>query len=259
MLNEVGDRVALVTGAGSATGIGAACARALGREGAAVAVTSTSDRILERRAELEAVGVDAASFVADLTDRAQASSMVDAVIERFGRIDIVVNNAGMLNVGIPEFEFLSFVDIDGPTWDLEMAMNLTTAFNVTHPIVPGMVERGWGRIVMVSSVTGPRRDEPGLDRLRRGQRWDGGVDARPRARARDRAASPRTPSRPDGSRPVRKRPRRSNRAGRRPIGRSGTPEEIAEVVAFLASDRASYLTGQSMVVDGGNTIQEHKT
>ena len=58
--------------------------------------------------------------------------MVDAVLERFGRIDIVVNNAGMLNVGIPDFEFLSFVDIDGPTWDLEVAMNLTTAFNVTH-------------------------------------------------------------------------------------------------------------------------------
>ena len=71
-----------------------------------MAVTSTSDRIHDRRAELEAVGVDAASFIADLTDRAQASSMVDAVLERFGRIDIVVNNAGMLHVGIPDFEFL---------------------------------------------------------------------------------------------------------------------------------------------------------
>ncbi len=136
MLNEVAGRVALVTGAGSPTGIGAACARALGREGAAVAVTSTSDRIHQRREELAADGYDAASFVADLTDRAQASSMVDAVLERFGRIDIVVNNAGMLNVGIPDFEFLTFVDIDGPTWDLEVAMNLTTAFNVTHRSCP---------------------------------------------------------------------------------------------------------------------------
>ena len=72
MLNEVAGRVALVTGAGSPTGIGAACARALGREGAAVAVTSTSDRIHERRDELVTGGVDAASFVADLTDREQA-------------------------------------------------------------------------------------------------------------------------------------------------------------------------------------------
>ena len=161
MLNEVASRVALVTGAGSPTGIGAACARVLGREGAAVAVTSTSDRIHERRDELVTGGVDAASFIADLTDREQAGAMVGAVLDRFGRIDILVNNAGMLNVGIPGFEFLDFLDTDAATWDLEIAMNLGTAFNVTHAVAPGMVERGWGRIVMVSSVTGPFATNPG--------------------------------------------------------------------------------------------------
>jgi 3-oxoacyl-[acyl-carrier protein] reductase len=257
MLNEVTGRVALVTGAGSATGIGAACARTLGREGAAVAVTSTSDRIHDRREELAAHGYDAASFVADLTDRSQASSMVDAVIERFGRVDIVVNNAGMLNVGIPDFEFLRFVDIDGPTWDLEVAMNLTTAFNVTHPVVPGMIERGWGRIIMVSSVTGPVVTNPGSTAYGAAK---AGMEGFMRGLALELGPSGITANAvaPGWIATSSQTPEEVAQGLATPIGRSGRPEEIAEVVAFLASERASYLTGQSLVVDGGNTIQEHK-
>jgi 3-oxoacyl-[acyl-carrier protein] reductase len=257
MLNESAGQVALVTGAGSPTGIGAACARALGREGAAVAVTSTSDRIHERRDELAADGVDAASFIADLTDREQVGAMVDAVLDRFGRIDILVNNAGMLHVGIPAFEFLDFLDTDAATWDLEIAMNLGTAFNVTHRVAPGMVERGWGRIVMVSSVTGTIVTNPGstgygaakagMEGLMRGLALElgpYGVTANAVAPGWIATGS-QTPE--------------ESAAGRAtPMGRSGTPEEIAEVVAFLASDRASYLSGQSIAVDGGNTIQEIK-
>ena len=257
MLNETAGRVALVTGAGSPTGIGVACARALGREGAVVAVTSTSDRIHERRDELAAGGVDAASFIADLTDREQAGAMVDAVLERFGRIDILVNNAGMLHVGIPAFEFLNFLDTDAATWDLEIAMNLGTAFNVTQRVAPGMVERGWGRIVMVSSVTGPVATNPGstgygaakagMEGLMRGLALELGPHG-----VTANAVAPGWIA--SGSQTS-----EESAAGRAtPIGRSGTPEEVAEVVAFLSSDRASYLTGQSIVIDGGNTIQEMK-
>ena len=257
MLNEVEGRVALVTGAGSATGIGAACARALGREGAAVAVTSTSDRIHQRRDELEAIGYDAASFVADLTDRAEASSMVDAVLDRFGRIDIVVNNAGMLNVGIPGFEFRRFLDTDAATWELEITMNLGTAFNVTHRVVPGMVERGWGRIVMVSSVTGPVVTNPGSSGYGAAK---AGMEGLMRGLALELGPSGITANAvaPGWIATGSQTPEESAAGRATPIGRSGTPEEIAEVVAFLASDRASYLTGQSIVVDGGNTIQEIK-
>jgi 3-oxoacyl-[acyl-carrier protein] reductase len=257
MLNEVAGRVALVTGAGSATGIGAACARVLVREGAAVAVTSTSDRIHERREELVADGHDAASFVSDLTDRAQASSMVEQVLDRFGRIDIVVNNAGMLNVGIPDFEFLTFVEIDGDTWDLEIAMNLTTAFNVTHRVVPGMIERCWGRIVMVSSVTGPVVTNPGSTGYGAAK---AGMEGFMRGLALELGPSGITANAvaPGWIATSSQTPEEVEQGLATPIGRSGRPEEIAEVVAFLASERAGYLTGQSLVVDGGNTIQEIK-
>jgi 3-oxoacyl-[acyl-carrier protein] reductase len=183
--------------------------------------------------------------------------MVDSVLHRFGRVDIVVNNAGMVNVGIPEFEFLPFVELDGATWDLEVAMNLTTAFNVTHRVVPGMIEHGWGRIVMVSSVTGPVATNPGstgygaakagMEGLMRGLALElgpSGITANAVAPGWVATGSQTT---------------EESAAGRAtPVGRSGTPEEIAEVVSFLASERASYLTGQSLVVDGGNTIQEMK-
>src|SRR5438105_13537322 len=86
---ELADKVALVTGAGSPTGIGFATARILGREGAAVAISSTTDRIHDRAAELHADGIAAGGFVADLTDPAQARAMADPVTERFGRTDVL--------------------------------------------------------------------------------------------------------------------------------------------------------------------------
>ena len=257
MRDEVAGRVALVTGAGSPDGIGFACARILAREGAAVAIGSTTERIHERATELREAGAEAEGFVADLTDRPAAHALVDAVLARFGRIDILVNNAGMVTVDTPDGESPPLAELDDADWDADIAMNLGTAYNVTRAVLPGMLERGWGRIVMVSSVTGPVVAIPGSVGYAAAK---AGMDGLMRGLALEVAGSGVTVNSvaPGWIASGSQTPDEARAGLHTPIGRSGRPEEIAEVVAFLASERASYLLGQSVVVDGGNTIQEIK-
>ena len=215
MEGEARDKVALVTGAGSPTGIGFACAEVLGREGARLAIASTTERIHDRAAALHDHGYESAGFIADLTDRAQARRIVAEVLELFGRIDILVNNAGMVNVGMTGEISDGFTELADADWDLGIALNLQTAYNVTRSVAPGMVERGWGRIVMVSSVTGPVATIPvrsgygaakaGMDGLMRGLG----------DRTRGTWASPRTRWHRDGSRPAPKPPTKRRPASTR--------------------------------------------
>jgi 3-oxoacyl-[acyl-carrier protein] reductase len=249
-------RVALVTGAGGPTGIGFATAVALGREGAAVAVTSTTARIHQRAAELEERGVRAAGFVADLMDPDAAPALVAGAAGRLGPIDILVNNAGMAQIGVPVRD-ARFAELDRSAWEEELARTLTTAFAVTRAVLPGMLDRGRGRIVTVSSVTGPLVANPMSAPYATAK---AGLEGMTRAVALEVAASGITVNAvaPGWIHTDSSIPEEDLAGSHTPVGRSGTAEEVAEVIAFLASDRAAYVTGQSIVVDGGNVIQEYK-
>jgi 3-oxoacyl-[acyl-carrier protein] reductase len=250
-------RVALVTGAGSAEGIGFAAARELLAHGASVAITSTTDRIHARAAEL-GDGVSASVFasVYDLRSFKNAESLVRGVKEHFGTIDILVNNAGMAQVGSNEL-VAGFDGLTEQQWDSEIELNLKTCFNVTRNVVPHMIQAKYGRIVNVSSVTGPVVTDPGMSAYSAAKAGMAGLT---RSLALELGPFGITANAVAPGWIATASSRLSEiEAGRHtPVGRPGTPEEVAAVIVFLCSAEASYVTGQTIVVDGGNTIQESK-
>ena len=140
-------RTALVTGAGSPAGIGFATARLLGRMGASIAVTSTTDRIHERVHELRREGICAIGIVADLTAPEEVAALTAAVLDWHPAVDILVNNAGMVSQVSGWDAEKPFEDLTLAEWDDALARNLRTAFLTTQAFLPGMKEQGYGRII----------------------------------------------------------------------------------------------------------------
>ena len=242
-------KTAIVTGSGR--NIGRATALELARRGASVVVNARSnqgeaDAVV---GEIEALGGKAIAALADVGVQAQVDAMVDDALSAFGRVDILINNAGLRAAD-------SITDMTPEQWRSVLAVNLDGPFYCSRAVIPGMIERGWGRIINVSGlnafkgradwahVCASKMGALGLTRALAAELAEHGIlvnhivpgafDTTPPPGQSDAFAAP-APARAVGI----------------PVGRLGMPEEIATACAFLASDDASFITGQTIHVNGG--------
>ncbi len=244
------DRVALVTGGSS--GIGRAIAEALARAGASVVVVARDEARLDATAqELAASGARAAYVRGDLAMRESVRVVADSAVAVFGEPDVLVNSAGVnLRPPLPE--------LGEGVWDATMAVNLTAPFLLGQRFGPGMAERGFGRIVNISSQQAHRAFvDSGAYGVSKG-----GVEALTRSQAEAwspygvtcNALVPGFVMTPLNARLSADSTRVAALASRTMIGRNGRAEDFAGIAVFLASRAADYITGQSIFIDGGLSV-----
>lgn len=240
-------KVALVTG--GAGGMGAAIAHDLASLGAAVAVADINQSGAESVAG-QIVGGEA--FTADLADAASVGQLAAEVVESLGRVDVLVNNAGWDQVG-------PFVSSDPATWDRLIAINLRAPMQLTHRLLPGMVDRASGRLIYVSSDAARvgSTGEAVYAACKAGLIGFSKTVARESARAgvTSNVVCPGPTNTPflqevaAGNEKLVESLKRGI-----PLGRLGEPDDVSGLIAFLASERASYITGQTVSVSGGLTM-----
>ena len=240
-------KIAVVTGA--SRGLGRAIAEALARAGASVILVSANpERLDEASAALQAAGLSATSHCCDLADKAQISALIDAVRTNPGRVDILVNAAGITE-GHALFEYPDEV------WERTLQVNLTAAFQLARGLAPLMVAQQSGSIINVTSLNAERgfpgnpayvASKGALKQLSKSL----AVDLAPYG-IRVNTIGPGYFHTDMNSRSWNDPERREQRSSRTLLGRWGEPEDLAGAVIFLASAASAYVTGQDLYVDGG--------
>lgn len=238
-------RIALVTGASQ--GIGRAVAIELARKGAVVALAARNEaKLAETAAEIKAAGGQAAVFAMDLSSEEAIKAGAKAVLDKFGKVEILVNNAGITRDGL-------MLRMKRADWDDVLNSNLTGTFLLTQALLGPMLKNRWGRIVNLSSVVG-RTGQAGQANYAASK---AGLIGLTRSMAREfasrgitvNAVAPGYIETPMTA--VLDEKQRTAMLAQIPLGRAGTAEEIAQAVAFLVSDAAAYITGHVLDVNGG--------
>jgi len=260
-MNRLEGRIAIVTGARQ--GIGAGTSRILARHGATVVLTDIHEGVEETAGEIRKAGQKVVAYKMDVTKTKEVDNVVLSVLEEFGKIDILVNNAGI-------YPRRRLVDMDEEFLFHMFDINVFGMFRCAKAVLPSMMKRRYGKIINMSSVTGPMVGSPAGGQTAYGATKAAvkgftvalalevaqyGINVNciypgyiysPSALV-TRGAGPEIDDAED----------RMKVFGRNiPMCRQGTPEEVGETVLFLASDESKYITGTQIVIDGGNTLQE---
>ena len=238
-------RVALVTGASQ--GIGRACALALASAGAQVALAArNTEKLTAVQAEIVAAGGAASVFALDIASEDSIHACAKAVLAQYGKVEILVNNAGITRDGL-------MLRMKRADWDAVLSTNLTGAFLLTQALLPAMLKARWGRIVNLTSVVG----ETGQAGQANYAASKAGLIGLTKSMARElasrsitvNAVAPGYIETPMTE--VLNEQQRAAMLTQVPLGRAGSPEEVAQAVAFLASEQAGYITGHVLDVNGG--------
>jgi 3-oxoacyl-[acyl-carrier protein] reductase len=238
-------RIALVTGASQ--GIGRACALELAKAGATVVVAARNEiKLAEAVAEIEAAGGQAAAIPIDVASEESIKAGAKAVVEQYGKVEILVNNAGITRDGL-------MMAMKRADWDDVLGTNLTGAFLLTQAVLRPMLKNRWGRIINISSVVG-RTGQGGQVNYAAAK---AGLIGLTRSLAREVASRGITVNAvapgyiETAMTAVLDEKQRAAMMAAIPLGRAGTDVEIAQSVAFLASDAAGYITGHVLDGNGG--------